>query len=275
MFNRSKPTRSTGDKSLSQLSWEASIVDSERRAARMAWKFAVVGLLIGLLGIACAITVLPLKTTEIRVVTVDKLTGETGLASTVGAYATTPNELNDKYWTKRFLLARERYNYKLLQSDYDTVRLLAADKPWRAYASQFEGSESLEKKYAQDIEITPTVLSTTISQYGIATVRYEVKERDYRSSDALAKIERRVATLRYRYAPHTSASERDLIDNPLGFTVDAYQSVLELASVTPIKSATPSSGSSSASVLTAPTASALTPSPVPGKPLPGKAPQLP
>lgn len=265
MFKRPQPTSAPIDRQLSQLSWEASIVDSERRAARVAWKIAVISLLVGLLGVASAIIVLPLKTTEIRVVTVDKLTGETAVASTLGTYVAAPNELNDKYWTKRFLMARERYNYKLLQADYDTVRLLAADKPWRTYSSQFEGSESLEKKYAQDIEITPTVLSTTISQYGIATVRYEIKERDYRSSDALAKVERRVATLRYRYAPNLSASERDLIDNPLGFTVDAYQSVLEVAAVTPLQP--PSSKPT-------PVLPAVT-TPQPGKAVPGLAAQQP
>jgi type IV secretion system protein VirB8 len=174
-----------------------------------------------------------LKTTEIKVVTVDKLTGETALASTLGQYAMAPNELNDKFWSKRFLLARERYQYKLLQADYDTVRLLAASTPWRNYAGLFEGAQALEKQYGSDIEITPTVLSTTISQYGIATIRYEIKERDLRNSETPSKIERRVATLRYHYAPNLRASERDLIDNPLGFTVDAYQSVLEVASLSP------------------------------------------
>lgn len=238
MFKRS--TKAAAPQQLSQLSWEASIVESERRAARLAWKIAVLSLLMGLLGVLSAIIVLPLKTTEIKVVTVDKLTGETALASTLGQYAMAPNELNDKYWSKRFLLSRERYHYKLLQSDYDTVRLLAANTPWRSYAALFEGGQALDKQYGADVEITPTVLSTTISQYGIATIRYEIKERDQRNNDA-GKVERRVATLRYHYAPNTKASERDLIDNPLGFTVDAYQSVLEVAtqSPTPVTEAKP------------------------------------
>ena len=236
MFKRSP--KATPPAQLSQLSWEASIVESERHSARLAWKIAFVSLLIGLLGILAAIIVLPLKTTEIKVLTVDKLTGETALASTLGQYATTPNELNDKYWSKRFLMARERYQYKLLQADYDTVRLLAASTPWRSYAALFEGAQALDKQYGPDIEITPTVLSATISQYGIATIRYEIKERDLRSSESPSKIERRVATLRYHYAPNLKASERDLIDNPLGFTVDAYQSVLEVASQSPTPSNT-------------------------------------
>ena len=231
MFKRSP--KASASAQLSQLSWEASIVESERHSARLAWKIAVISLLMGLLGVLCAIVVLPLKTTEIKVVTVDKLTGETALASTLGQYALAPNELNDKYWSKRFLLARERYQYKLLQADYDTVRLLAATAPWRSYAALFDGAQALDKQYGQDIEITPTVLSTTISQYGIATIRYEIKERDLRNSEAPNKIERRVATLRYHYAPNLKANERDLIDNPLGFTVDAYQTVLEVASLSP------------------------------------------
>jgi type IV secretion system protein VirB8 len=233
MFNRKRSPLAASQQQLSQLSWEANIVDSERRSAKLAWKVTFAALLIGLLGSAAAVLVLPLKSTEVRVVTVDKLTGETALAGGLSTYVATPNDLNDKFWTKRFLMARERYSYKILQADYDVVRLLAANTPWRSYAAQFEGPDALEKKYGPDIEVIPTVLSTTISQYGIATLRYELKERDMRNLDAPAKIERRVATLRYHYAPAARASERELIENPLGFVVDAYQSVLEVANASP------------------------------------------
>lgn len=216
----------------SHLNWESNLIDTQRRSTRLAWQVAGTSLAIAVLSVSAIVLVLPLEKIQVRVVTVDKLTGETATAARLSEYVLTPNELNDKYWSKRFLMARERYSYKILQSDYDTVRLLAAQTPWRSYAQLFEGSDSLEKKYGPDIEIIPVVLSSTISQYGIATIRYELKERDLRNTDAPPKVERRVATLRYHYAPQSKASERDLIDNPLGFTVDAYQSVLEVANLT-------------------------------------------
>lgn len=231
MLNRLRTNTNETLPQLSHLSWEANVLDHQRRSSRLAWRVAASSLLVGVLGVTSTVMLLPLKSTEVRVITVDKLTGETGVASPLASYSVTPNELNDKFWSKRFLLARERYSYKILQSDYDTVRLLAANTPWRSYTQQFEGPDSLEKKYGPDIEIIPVVLSSTISQYGIATIRYEIKERDLRNLDAPAKIERRIATLRYHYAPNMKASERDLIDNPLGFTVDAYQSVLEVANI--------------------------------------------
>jgi type IV secretion system protein VirB8 len=233
MFNRKRSSAAAPQPQLSQLSWEASIVDNERRSAKLAWKVTFAALLIGLLGSTAAVLVLPLKSTEVRVITIDKLTGETALAGGLSTYVATPNDLNDKFWTKRFLMARERYSFKILQADYDVVRLLAANTPWRSYAAQFEGPDALEKKFGPDIEIIPTVLSATISQYGIATLRYELKERDMRNLEAPVKIERRVATLRYHYMPAARASERELIENPLGFVVDAYQSVLEVANASP------------------------------------------
>jgi type IV secretion system protein VirB8 len=232
-FTKSSPTPepfNLHESQLSSLSWEVSLVQAERRSAKLAWKVALISLLIGLIAIACCVIILPLKSTEIKVVTVDKLTGETGLSGQLTQYALNPNELNDKYWTKRFLVARERYSYKILQADYDIVRLLAANTPWKNYAALFEGNNSLEKQYGADIEIIPTVLSSTISANSIATIRYELKERDLRNTDSNAqKIERRVATIRFHYAPNLKASERDLIENPFGFTVDTYQSVLEVA----------------------------------------------
>ncbi len=242
MFSFKRPPTSAADAAVptSNLSWEANLLDTQRHSTRLAWRVAGVSLAIALLSVSAVVLVLPLEKTHVRVVTVDKLTGETATAVSLSQYALTPNELNDKYWSKRFLMARERYSYKILQADYDTVRLLAAQTPWRSYSQLFEGSDSLEKKYGPDIEIIPVVLSSTISQYGIATIRYELKERDLRSMDAPPKVERRVATIRYHYAPHSKASERDLIDNPLGFTVDAYQSVLEVANMTdPLSTTTP------------------------------------
>lgn len=221
---------------LSSLSWEISIVEAERKSARLAWKICMTSLMIGLISITCCVIVLPLKSTEIKVVTVDKLTGETGLSGQLNEYALSSNELNDKYWTKRFLVARERYSYKILQADYDVVRLLAADIPWKNYSNLFEGSNSLEKLYGSDIEIIPTILSSTISANSIATIRYELKRKDLRNSDhENQKIERRVATIRFHYSPNLKASERDLIENPFGFTVDSYQSVLEVAGISPIQ----------------------------------------
>ncbi len=148
-FSKSSPTPEQlilQESQLSSLSWEVSIVQAERRSAKLAWKIAITSLLIGLIAIACCVVVLPLKSTEIKVVTVDKLTGETGLSGQLTQYALSPNELNDKYWTKRFLVARERYSYKILQADYDIVRLLAANTPWKNYSSLFEGNNSLEKQ---------------------------------------------------------------------------------------------------------------------------------
>ena len=236
LFGKKNITTQAHESSLSSISWEISIVEAQRRSAKLAWKIAIASLTIALLAITTSVIVLPLKTTEIKVVTVDKLTGETGLSGQLSAYALSPNELNDKYWTKRFLVARERYSYKILQADYDIVRLLAANTPWKNYSNLFEGANSLEKQYGADIEIIPTVLSSTISANSIATIRYELKERDLRNLDNSAqKIERRVATIRFHYAPNLKASERDLIENPFGFTVDSYQSVLEVAGTSPVQ----------------------------------------
>lgn len=236
LFGKKNITTQAHESSLSSISWEISIVEAQRRSAKLAWKIAIASLTIALLAITTSVIVLPLKTTEIKVVTVDKLTGETGLSGQLSAYALSPNELNDKYWTKRFLVARERYSYKILQADYDIVRLLAANTPWKNYSNLFEGANSLEKQYGVDIEIIPTVLSSTISANSIATIRYELKERDLRNLDnSTQKIERRVATIRFHYAPNLKASERDLIENPFGFTVDSYQSVLEVAGTSPVQ----------------------------------------
>jgi type IV secretion system protein VirB8 len=206
---------------LSGLSWEADIVLNERRSRILAWRIASVAVAVAFIIALALLLLIPLKQVVPYVITVDKLTGESSIAMSSKNFVTS-STLNDKHWVKSFLLARERYNFKLLQYDYDTVKSLAGDGPWKVYSKLYDGDTGLDKKVGENTEIMPTILSITLNESGIANVRYELRTRDMRSaSDPV--LTRRVATIRYSYKPQGQRKEFDLIDNPLGFTVDAYQ----------------------------------------------------
>lgn len=211
---------------LSDLSWEASIVLNQTKSRVVAWRVAAAAGAVCLAEAVALAMLVPLHSVVPTVVMVDKLTGEAQVVPSAQEYVAN-STLSDKHWINNFLIARERYVYKFIQHDYDTVRRLAGNQPWGNYAAQFEGADSLEKRLKEDVEILPVVLSITLNGNGMATVRYELRTRDFRVT-APPAVTRRIATLRYEYAVKTLTLEKEAIANPLGFTVTAYQTDAEM-----------------------------------------------
>lgn len=162
---------------------------------------------------------------QFKVITVDKLTGATGLAQTIEEYGNPKNtEMNHKAYIKRFLTSYRQYNYPLLQRDYDTVKSLSSPAVWDNYAKQFEGPNSLEIKYGKKLTIIPTNLSVIPSKFGFANVRYELVITD---DSGIEKRETRNATVRYEFVANLKMTEAQAMDNPFGFKVLAVDETLE------------------------------------------------
>ncbi|MCX8518507.1 MAG: type IV secretion system protein [Methylophilaceae bacterium] len=222
------------------LNWEWSIYDahigSSKRAWRIAWGMFVLTLLMGIGLLLHLAFVRPVT----RVV-VDKLTGETAVINDVPAYVSNRNDVNDKFWLKHFVIARERYSFPILQGDYDLVRRLAEDNVWHPYAKQFDGDKPLQKTLKNEVERIPTILSVTLSnEKNLATVRFELVERSLKNEGQVKKS-RFVATIEYQYKPNSAILEADLIENPLGFAVSGYKIDPELVTTTdvPVSPMTP------------------------------------
>ncbi len=216
----------TNDRELSNLSWEYSIVQARIDSEKRAWLVAKSSLVIAGLSVIALAVSMPLKQTVTRIVSVDKATGETSMTSDLPEYVATRNDVNDKHWIKRFVLAHERYDYKILQADYDFVRRTSGEVVWNKYKKQFEGENALQKTLEEKVEHVPRILSVTLPSANIATVRFEIEDRDLRnvaSTTATPKVSRYIATLEYHYIPNPHAKEAELIENPLGFSVTGYQ----------------------------------------------------
>jgi len=72
----------------------------------------------------------PFKRVVPMVFAVDKASGNTELVNAADDRNVAQlgyQELLDKHWGSRYVIARESYFYHLLQTDYDTVLMLSAD----------------------------------------------------------------------------------------------------------------------------------------------------
>lgn len=214
-----------------KLSWEEDIVLHERQSRILAWRVATAAGALLVIMTVCLALLIPLKQAIPYVITVDKLTGEAQLASTARKFVG-QSDLTHKYWIREYVVARERYIYKLLQRDYDTVRVLANGNPWKEYSAQFTGPNALDKRIGDSVEAVPNILSIVLHADNTATVRFDLVKRDTKQSNQTS-TSRRIATLKFAYEAKTFAKEVDLIANPLGFTVVAYHTDQEYFTESP------------------------------------------
>ncbi|MDI7776572.1 type IV secretion system protein [Asticcacaulis sp. EMRT-3] len=215
--------------------WEADRQARLEQSERRAWRVAVGACVVAILAVIGIATMAPFKRTVPYVFEVDKATGNTELVDAVGARTTIGyQELLDKHWAQVYVIARESYMYRLLQTDYDTTLGLSTDEVARGYAKTFTGPNALDTKLGASTEIRVTILSITLSQDSVspeAVVRFE-KTTNHLQSGISDPPQVYVATLAYDYKPSMFGKEKDLINNPLGYAVTSYRVDPEIATST-------------------------------------------
>ena len=217
--------------------FESSKAVAADKSRRVAWRVA------GAFGVLCAAAVIglsvmgPLKVVIPYVFAMDKVTGNVELVSVGGERGLAQyQDLIDKHHVQRYVLARENYNYKLLQKDYEDTLLMSGDGVARDYAKQFEGTNSIDKRLGAAWEKTPRVISVTLASDSVsskAVVRFELTTKRT-DAERTNPPEIFVSTIAFEYKQSMFGREKDLIRNPQGFKVIAYRRDSEL--VVPVKS---------------------------------------
>ncbi len=213
--------------------WEVDRAMSLERSERRAWRVAVAGMMLGLIGIAAVFVQGPLRRVVEIPIVVDRVTGETTIQQRLSVETVPPMEALDKHNLAAFVRAREGYNWQFLQRDFDQVARMAVPAVFGAYSRQFDGDGALHKKIAASedwrIEIVGVRLAPAgrPGNRGEATVTYDkivhLVERNLPDTKT-----RHVASVVYEYQPKVLANERDRLENPFGFVVTAYRSDPEI-----------------------------------------------
>lgn len=186
------------------------------------------GLLCGALGLTAVVRMMPLKTTEIHLYSVDNQTGRTEEVTRVTGGVLSENEAVARYFTDAYLKAREGYNYFRLQFDYDTVMAYSSDPVAGEYTDLFKSPQDPQKIYSNaEHTATVEVISKLISPSSaagdpdkIAVVRY--KKTITQVLTGAKREEYWVAKLTFRFVPENNLGKADRDKNPLGFVVTSY-----------------------------------------------------
>lgn len=216
------------------LSWEADRDAMREKSERRAWRVAGAATLVAMAAVIGLASLAPFRRNVPYLFAMEKTTGNVEFVGAlddrrVSGY----QELLDKHWAHRYIVARESYNYKLLQSDYDTVLGMSNETVGRNFARLYEGPYARDTKYGTSVEMKVAVLSVQLSKNQVgnqAVIRFAKTTRRV-EADASDPPQYFVATVAYEYKPTMAGKEKDLMANPLGYRVTSYRVDSELAPI--------------------------------------------
>lgn len=213
-------------------SWEAEREAQLGKSERRAWTVALIACAVALIAVIGLATLAPFRRNIPYLFAMDKVTGNVEYVGAVDDRRLLGyQDLLDKHWAQRYIVARESYHYKLLQADYDTVLGLSDETIGRDFARLYEGPNARDAKLGPNIEIAAAVLSVQLSVNAVgkqAVVRFSKTSRRI-DADAGEPVQYFVATIAYHYLPTMTGKEKDLLANPLGYQVTSYRVDAELS----------------------------------------------
>jgi type IV secretion system protein VirB8 len=214
--------------------WEADRLSRIEKSERRAWYVAGCSCLVTAIAVAAVIAMMPLKRVVPFVYAIDRQTGQLTVMDAANQRQVIGNQdLLDKHFAQNYVISRESYDWKLLQTDYDDTVAFSAPAVARRYAARFDGASAVNKVWGPNIERRVRVTSIQLAPDAIgkkAVVRYNVQQRDLRSN-TLQPLEHYIATIAYEYHPERTGKEQDLIRNPLGYTVTGFRADPEIGGV--------------------------------------------
>ncbi len=206
--------------------FEEKMLTRDARDKKLCFFIGGTGLLTGILGLTAVLLLLPLKTTELELYTVDNTTGRMEKVTRVTEEDVPSQMAMAKALAASYVKLRENYNYFSLQHDYDTVQLFASGRVNEEYRDFFNSQYSPDTVYQNaahvvNTEVISNVISDATDPDKLAQIRFKKTIR--RVADGHTRVEFWNARVTFRYLPDKALTEAQREVNPLGFTVTSWQ----------------------------------------------------
>ena len=211
-------------------SWDDDRILSLRRSRRTGWWVAGAELVLLLLLAIAIVLMLPLKTTDVRLVRVDSSTGIVDQVVKLSDARETYDEAMTKFFLRRVVALRETYTRAQLQNSYDQSVLFTAPSARAQLKADFsfDNPNGPYKRYGELGTASVQVVTIAFVAKNVAQVRYVRTDR----KGGAESRSHWVATVEFRYVAQPASEEARGV-NPLGFQVTNYrndpEAVLELA----------------------------------------------
>ncbi|MBL4886800.1 MAG: type IV secretion system protein [Planctomycetaceae bacterium] len=200
--------------------WDQEVIANALISKKRAWIVAFFCMGISILSLFTLILILPLKTFEPYVVTVDRATGYLEVSKGLSDLTLSEDEAVTEANLVKYVSLREQYNPAILKENYETVEIMSDGQALKEYQELWAASNSnnpsikLGRKTSIDIKIK----SVSFINDKTASIRFL---REVRENDRL-KISHWNAVIQFRYS-QKPMQMKDRFSNPLGFQVTTYR----------------------------------------------------
>jgi type IV secretion system protein VirB8 len=208
--------------------WETSRVSDLERSRKIAW------IMTGLLGICLLAAVIalalltPLRRTVPYLIKQDAQTGNIEVLQSFDNRAVGSQEVLNKYWARRYVQAREQYNWYLVGSDFDNVSAMTDPVIFKDYGDQFLGEKGLDKVFGDFTERKIKILSIAPSPTNAQQMVVRFERTTISKGVVVEAPTAFVVNMTFRYNPNAYGSEAELIRNPMGYQVYSYRRDVEV-----------------------------------------------
>ena len=203
-------------------SWADDRVAAAARLTRIAWIVAgATGSVAAALAIALVL-LLPLKTVQPYVVTVDRQTGTVQLATTLAEGRLTQNEAVIQAQLAGYVRARETFDETDLRLQYAQVQRLSAPTVARTYVAAMAAANPASplRTLGRGDTVAVDIKSVSLISPGVAIVRFDTRRSPLNGGAPV--LQSNVAAISFGFANAPLRME-DRFENPLGFQVTRYR----------------------------------------------------
>lgn len=202
--------------------WADGQVQTSAREVRIAWRVAAGAAAIALLLALALVLLVPLKSVQPYVLTVDRQTGAVEAATTVQDGRLSQNEAVIQAQLAGYVIARESFDATDLAQQYRRVQVMSAPPVARAYVGQMAANnpESPLKTLNQGDTVSVKVRSVSLIADGAGIVRFTATRTPVGA--ATGQSENYVAAISFGFNGRP-LRPADRYDNPLGFQVTRYR----------------------------------------------------
>ena len=210
--------------------WDDDRVTALRNSRRTGWWAASAEFVLILLLTVAILLMLPLKTTDVRLVRVDSSTGIVDQVVKLADAKETYDEAMTKFFLRRVVALRETYTRAQLQNNYDQSVLFTAPGARAQLKADFsfDNPNGPYKRYGELGTASVQIVTVAFVAKNVAQVRY-VRTDHKGGADTQSHW---IATVEFRYVAQPASEDARAV-NPLGFQVTNYrndpEATLELA----------------------------------------------
>ena len=207
-------------------SWVESQSAAGAREIRIAWRVATGAGLLSLLLALALVFLMPLKSVQPYVLTVDSQTGAVEAPSTLQSGKLSQNEAVIQAQLAGYVIARETFDSTDLAQQYRRVQVMSARPVANAYVAQMAANNPVSplNTLNRGDTVTITVRSVSLIADGAGLVRFTATRSAL--GTAGGQQTNYVAAISFGFNGRP-LRQADRYDNPLGFQVTRYRRDLE------------------------------------------------